>query len=332
MLTLARCVTFFIVCLQIPAHGILPSARGHAHPSFAQASVIQSPIRDPLPGKAKQRPPSASIRVEKTLVLVNVTVIDWKGRLVTGLKRENFKLFEDKAEQHISDFTFEDVPISAGLVVDTSGSMGPKLSHARLAATRFLETANTDDEFFLVHFSNSPDLSMPFTRNVEEIQKRLALTKASGKTALLDAIRLSLHCMKDAQNSRKAILLVSDGSDNASRYSEREIKNLLLEADVPIYAVGIFEPYAARGNGPKLLMEIAEASGGRYFKLKNVTELPEMAAKIGSQLRNQYMLGYEPTNLERNGKYRRIKVKVDVPQGEPGVDAYFRQGYFAPAR
>jgi Ca-activated chloride channel homolog len=281
--------------------------------------------------------PRSNIRVESTLVLIPVTVTDPFNRFVTGLDKENFKLFEDKKEQDILQFSSEDAPLSIGVVFDCSGSMGSKLEKSRQAVAQFLRTANPEDEFFLVQFNDTADLVQPFTQNLEEIQNRLAFTQSKGRTALLDGIYLSLHEMKKAKNPRKALLLISDGGDNSSRYTETDIKNLVKEADVQIYAIGIYEPVGARSRtpeelaGPGLLTEIAEQTGGRQYAVENLAELADIAAKIGVELRNQYIIGYSPRNQERDGKYRRVEVKLNQPRGLPPLRAFWRHGYYAPS-
>ncbi|HLJ17251.1 MAG TPA: VWA domain-containing protein [Bryobacteraceae bacterium] len=308
------------------------------------AATVESPVsiqpRAKLAPKAAVAPvdPRASIRIDSTLVLVPVSVTDPLNRFVTGLEREHFRVFEDKVEQEISQFSSEDAPLSVGLVFDTSGSMGSKLQKSREAVAQFLKTANPDDEFFLIQFSERPELVVPFTRNTEDIQNRLTFTQSRGRTALLDGIYLAMHQMKKAHNPRKAILIISDGGDNSSRYTESEIKNAVREADVEIYAIGIYEPISSRGrtaeelSGPSLLTEIAEQTGGRQFAVENLNELPDIAAKIGIELRNQYVIGYRPTNGERDGKYRHIGVKLVQPRGLPPLKAFYRLGYYAPTQ
>ena len=270
------------------------------------------------------------------MVLVPVSVTDPMNRFVTGLEKDYFKVFEDKVEQDIAQFSSEDAPLSVGIVFDTSGSMGPKLQKSRQAVAQFLKTANPEDEFFLVQFNDRPEIVVPFTRNTEEIQARLTFTNSKGRTALLDGIYLAMNQMKKARNPRKALLVISDGGDNSSRYTESEIKNAVREADVQIYGIGIFEPIAARSRtpeelaGPGLLNEVAEQTGGRSFPVENLNELPDVAAKIGIELRNQYMIGYTPKNQDRDGKYRRILIKLVQPRGLPPLKAFFRLGYYAP--
>ncbi|HUJ24033.1 MAG TPA: VWA domain-containing protein [Bryobacteraceae bacterium] len=282
--------------------------------------------------------PRSDIRVESTLVLIPVVVTDPLNRFVTGLERENFRLFEDKSEQKVTHFASEDAPLSMGLVFDTSGSMGSKLDKSRQAAAQFFKTANPEDEFFLVQFNDRPELTVDFTTHLEEIQNRLTFTQSKGRTALLDAVYMALDKMKKAKNPRKALLIISDGGDNSSRYTESEIKNRVREADVQIYAIGIFEPMSSRGrtpeesSGPSLLTEVAEQTGGREYSVENLNELPDVAAKIGLELRNQYILGYTPTNQERDGKYRRVQVKLVQPRGLPPLRAFWRLGYYAPTQ
>ena len=285
---------------------------------------------------ADSRP--VDIRVNKTLVLINVTVTDPLNRFVTGLEKEHFRLFEDKVEQQITEFSSEDAPISIGLVFDTSGSMGAKLQKSRQAAAEFFKTSNPSDEFFLVQFNDRPDLTVPFTTDTDKIQSTLTFTQSRGRTALLDSVYLAMHEMKKAKNPRKALLIISDGGDNSSRYTETEIKNAVREADVQIFSIGIFESMGNRGRtpeeaaGPGLLNELSEQTGGREYAVENIAELPDIAAKIGIELRNEYILGYTPKNRERDGKYRRVQVKLNQPRGLPPLKAYFRLGYYAPTQ
>jgi VWFA-related protein len=312
----------------------LTSAAFGADQSVADAKVSIEPR--PRPAAAGPATPRANIRVDTTLVLIPVTVTDPLNRFVTGLEKENFKVFEDKKEQALLQFSSEDAPLSIGLVFDASGSMGNKLAKSREAVAQFFKTANPEDEFFLVQFNDTASLVHPFTHSLEEIQSRLTFTQSKGKTALLDAIYMAIQQMKKAKNPRKALLVISDGGDNNSRYTEGEIKNLVKEADVQIYAIGIFEPLGSRGRtaeelaGPGLLNDVAEQTGGRQYYVENLNELPDIAAKIGIELRNQYILGYAPANQDRDGKYRRVQVKLVQPRGLPPLRAVWRLGYYAP--
>jgi VWFA-related protein len=308
---------------------------GSSTPNVSITPRPRTPVADPNESITDRR---SDIRVDTTLVLIPVSVTDPMSRFVTGLDKENFKLSEDKVDQEITQFSSEDTPLSVGIVFDTSGSMGAKLQRSRQAVAQFMKTANPQDEFFLVEFSDRPELVQTFTTETEEVQNRLTFTQAKGRTALLDGVYLAMNQMKKAHNPRKAILIISDGGDNSSRYTETEVKNAVREADVQIYAIGIFEPVMSRGRtaeelgGPALLAEMAEQTGGRHFAVDNLAELPDVAAKIGIELRNQYLLGYSPKNATRDGKYRRVQVKLVKTTGLPQLRAMFRTGYYAPTQ
>jgi len=280
--------------------------------------------------------PRADIRVDSALVLVPAQVTNVFGTPITDLHKEDFKVFEDGVEQPITNFSMEDAPLSIGLVYDISGSMRNKIKKSTEAAAEFFKTSNPQDEFFLVEFSDRPKLTVPFTTDSDEVYDRIAHTKPFGRTSLLDAIHMAMVEMKHAQNTRKALVIVSDGGDNRSRHTEREIKNAMLESDVEVYAMGIFDPddtpkqSSEEQKGPKLLEELAEQSGGREYPVTSLDDLPSISARIGNQLRNQYLLGYSPAKSERDGKYRIIKLTVS-PQAEiPNLRLCYRHGYYSP--
>jgi len=293
-------------------------------------------IRKNTPGKPFK--PAQGIKVDVEVALVNVTVTDPYNRLVTGLEQENFRIFEDSIEQEVVNFSSEDVPISIGVIFDLSGSMANKVDKARLAAVQFFKTANPQDEFFLVSFNERAQLTSSFTNSVEDLQERMMYTQAKGRTALLDAIYLGLSEMRGAHNAKRALLIISDGGDNHSRYNESDIRNFVKESDVQLYAIGIFDPLGNRGrtpeelNGPSLLSELTELTGGRVFPVENLNDLPDVAAKIGMELRNQYVLGYHPSNHAHDAKWRKVKIKLRPPKGLPPLNVYAKTGYFAPSR
>jgi Ca-activated chloride channel homolog len=299
---------------------------------YAQVSVVPRPV----PVAADPVRPAVNLRVDSHLVLVPVSVCDPQNRPVTGLEKEHFKVFDDKVEQTITQFAMEDEPVAVGLVFDISGSMGDKLRLSRMAASKFFDTANPDDEFFLVEFNDQPRIVVPLTRDFEEIQNQLTFAQSKGRTALLDAIFLALHELKRSTKNRKALLIISDGGDNASRYTEGEIRNAVRESDVLIYAMGVYESPGARGRspeeaaGPGLLSELSEQTGGRHYPV-NAMEMPDIAAKIGIELRNRYVLGYSPTDRQRDGRYHHVTIKLAPPKGLPTLKAYWRLGYYAPA-
>ena len=273
------------------------------------------------------------LKVAVDLVLVPVTITDPMNRLVTGLEKENFQLFEGSASQEIKSFSSEDAPVSLGVIFDSSGSMSSKMDRAKDAVVEFFKTANPQDEFFMITFSDEPEVVNDFTSSVDDIQGKLVFTVPRRRTALLDAIYMGVSKMREAKYPKKALLIISDGGDNHSRYTENEIKALVKEADVMVYAIGIYDRYFPTQEerlGPALLGEIAELTGGRAFTVENPNDLADVATKIGVELRNQYVLGYRPTVVARDGKWRKIKVKLLPPKGLPPLRVYARTGYYGP--
>jgi len=307
--------------------------------NFPALAVAQSAVPDDVkhdaPGQIIRRVQSLHIDVE--LALVNVTVTDPHDRLVTSLEPDNFRIFEDNVEQEIQYFSSEDVPISIGVIFDLSGSMAKKLGKSKEAALQFFKTANPEDEFFLVSFNDRAEITRTFTNSVEDLQSCLLSSSAKGNTALLDAIYLGLREMRTARNAKRAWLIISDGGDNHSRYRENDIYRLAREADTQMYAVGMFDPldYRSRSpeelNGPTLLSELTELTGGRAFDVNNVNEMPDVALKISTELRNQYILGYRPSNKSHDARWRKIKIKVRAPKGLPPLKVYAKSGYYAPS-
>jgi Ca-activated chloride channel homolog len=274
------------------------------------------------------------LKVDVDLVLVPVTITDPLNRLVTGLEKENFQLYEGNQQQDIRTFSSEDAPVSLGVIFDSSGSMASKMDRAKEAVMEFFKTANPQDEFFMITFSDEPELVSDFTSSVDEIQGKLIYAVPRRRTALLDAIYMGITEMRKAKYPKKALLIISDGGDNHSRYTENEIKSIVKEADVMIYAIGIYDRYASAMEerlGPQLLSDITELSGGRAFTIDNPNDLADVATKIGIELRNQYVLGYRPNKITRDGKWRKIKVKLLPPKGLPPLKVYARTGYYAPA-
>jgi Ca-activated chloride channel family protein len=249
------------------------------------------------------------------------------------LEKENFSLMEQNTPQDIKYFSSEDAPISLGVIFDLSGSMGNKIQKSRDAIVEFFKTANPQDEFFLITFADKPELLADFTQSIEEIQGRLVYAIPKGRTSLLDAIYLGISKMREAKHNKKALLIISDGGDNRSRYTDSEIKSLVKEADVQIYAIGIFDDIrgtAEEIRGPFLLGEITDTTGGRTFPVNDINELADVATKIGVELRNQYVLGYRPKNTARDGKWRKLKVKLHAPKGLPPLNVHAKTGYYAP--
>ena len=304
------------------------SAMGLAAALAGQVKIEQRPRPAP-----KQEAPGRvpNIRVDTTLILVPVTVNDPLNRPVSGLEKENFRVFEDKVPQPITQFAMDDEAVAVCLVFDTSGSMGDKLKRSRAAAREFFRIANPEDEFCLVEFDSAPKLRVPLTSDTGSIENELLFSKSKGSTALLDAVYLALHEMKRSKKNKKALLIISDGGDNHSRYTAKEVANVIVESDVLIYSIGVFggasspEEYGGAG----MLNKISEQTGGRLLEA-DARELPDIAKKIGIELRNRYILGYSPRNQVRDGKYHRITVQVVPPRGLPKLHAHWRLGYTAP--
>ena len=319
-------------------------------PAFSQTDVndvhvlpreVGKPAEPPEPSKpdvvASTTVLSAHVRPLKVgvdLVLVPVTITDPLNRLVTGLDKENFQLYEGNTAQEIRTFSSEDAPVSLGVIFDSSGSMTSKMDRAKDAVVEFFKTANPQDEFFMITFSDEPEEVSDFTSSVDEIQSKLVFAVPRRRTALLDAIYMGVSKMRQAKYPKKALLIISDGGDNHSRYTEGEIRSLVKEADVMIYAIGIYDRYASAVEerlGPQLLSDITELTGGRAFTIDNPNDLGDVATKIGVELRNQYVLGYRPAKVMHDGKWRKIKVKLLPPKGLPPLKVYARTGYYAPA-
>ncbi len=317
---LLRSSLLFLICLTAAA--------------FSSSQTGQSSA--PPPDSASESP-GFSLRVETTLVLIPVSVTDSLNRFVVGLDKDNFGVFENGVRQKVTHLSGEDAPLSVGLLVDTSGSMGSKLDISRQAVSQFLKTMNPQDEAFVIEFSDRAELVMGFTHQTSEIKDKMTSLESQGLTAMLDAVHLGLNEMKKAKNPRKALLIISDGGDNNSRYTSKEIEDLVREADVQIYAMGVFEPlsYLARSSaelsGPKLLSEISQQTGGRAYAAPNDSVLPTIAKRIGIELRNQYVLAYAPSNQERDGKFRHVEVKLKEPDGLSDLKARWRAGYYAPS-
>jgi VWFA-related protein len=275
---------------------------------------------------AESAPTGAVLRADTNLVLVPTSVSDPLSRPVTGLEKENFRLFDDGVEQTITHFAMEDEPIAVGLIFDVSGSMGNGLGHSRIAAQKFFQTANPEDECFLIEFDAKPRLVMPLGHGLGQLQEDLVFSKSSGSTALIDAVVLGLHELKKSRLTRKALLIISDGGENNSRYTLKEMRNMVREGDALIYAILIEDQ---ERDGPWYLRQMTEDSGGRVVPYGQ--DAIDPIVKISVELRNRYLLGFTPTNETRDGRYHTLKVVVVPPRGLPKLRADWRKGYWAAA-
>ena len=276
----------------------------------------------------------ARIRVDVNLVLVPMTVTDPMNRLVTGLDKENFQIYENNQGQTIKSFSTQDAPVTIGIVFDLSGSMSSKFLRARKALSEFLRTSNPQDEFFVIGFNDRPAVIVDFTSEVDDVEARMVMLKPQNRTALIDAIYLGVDKLKQAKYERKALLIISDGGDNRSRYTEGELRRAVRESDLQIYSIGIFDQYAPTTEeqlGPLLLTDICEMTGGRLFRVNDVSELSDIASRISAELRNEYVVGYTPDNKKHDGNWRKLKVRLLPPPGLPALTVHNRQGYYAPS-
>jgi Ca-activated chloride channel homolog len=309
-----------------------PLDQVHVNAPSAPATATRTDPSIPLTAGASLRS-GIQFRVDTNLVLVPLTVTDPMDRLVTGLEKQNFAVLEDNHLQSIRTFACDDAPVSIGVILDLSGSMSNKVVRARGAVLQFMKTSNPQDEFFVIGFNDRPQLITDFTSSVDDIEARLTTVEAGRRTALLDAIYFGLEKMKQAKYERKALLVVSDGGDNNSRYTENEVRSAVKEADVQIYSIGIFDAEAAtveERNGPLLLNDISSDTGGRLFRVDDLSEMGDIATRISAELRNEYVLGYKTDNARMDGKWRKVKVKLTPPAGLPQLTVHARTGYYAP--
>jgi len=275
-------------------------------------------------------------RADANVVLINATVLDRHDHPVRGLAREAFRLYEDHAEQRIAYFAEEDTPVSLAVIFDTSGSMLGKLNWMRAALDAVLEDANSADEYALVTFGDRPRVAATWTPDAAEIQNRLLAESPHGETALLDAIAAGVAQIKHAAHPRKALLIFSDGGDNHSRLSERELMHALVETGVQIYAIDSSEPAGLRArspeewNGPDLLERICGGAGGRYFQVSGRRDLAAASEQISRELRSQYLIGYVPSNRERDGRFHHVRLQLTRDAAAPNLSLFWRRGYRAP--
>ena len=310
-----------------------------------------------------QTPNPTTIKVDVDLVLLTTTVTDAQGRMVSGLEKEQFRLWEDKVEQRLDYFSAEQVPLSTAIVFDVSGSMEKKISVARAAVATYLRNGSTVDEYFLVEFSDRPEVTVDYTNDVSRLQNRLIATATKGSTSLLDAIYLAIDKLNQANNARKAILLITDGEENHSRYSPQNVRDALKESDIQMFAIGItgepdeprlsaspsqfsaeqrphrFGSWETRAMkvsatfipGQELLENLVNITGGHAY-FPELVELDAVCSKIAIELKNQYVLGYVSSNSSKDGKWRKVKVKIIPPQGISDLNLRTKPGYYASER
>jgi Ca-activated chloride channel homolog len=277
--------------------------------------------------KAEDKAARPDVRIDTSLVLIPVSVSDALGRPVAGLDKKHFKIFDNKEPQTIQTFSMDDGPVALGLVFDTSSSMSRNLAAARRAAALFVAMGNPGDQFLLVEFDSTPRMTVPLTDDLAHIRYELTFNQSRGSTAMIDGVYMAMNEIKKSKAERKALILVSDGDDNSSRYTPGELKTVLQESEVLIYSVGMFQGDPTFTN-PGLMRGIAEETGGRMFVANS--GLPDIAAKISVDLRNRYLVGYSPTNPARDGLFHKVDVELTPPKGLGKLKSYWRRGYYAP--
>jgi Ca-activated chloride channel family protein len=309
-----------------------------AHRARAQQNP-DTPKPSPSPSApATQKRPTAGtdeqLVINTDLITLTVTVTDAYGRYVSGLERKHFTVFDDKVEQEIAFFSDDDAPVSVGVIFDVSGSMsGDKIRKAREALGRFIQTSHERDEYFLIGFNSRAQLLLDRTRDGNAVLNKLTFIDPKSNTALYDACYLGVEKVSRGTHPKRALLLISDGQDNDSRYTFSEVRRLLKESDVVLYSIGILgggDPGSTLGvEGQSILDELSSVSGGKAFFPNTAPEMDEIFEKIALELRHQYSIGYRPANFTNDGKWHKIKVKVQPPRGLPRLSIRSREGYYA---
>lgn len=293
-----------------------------AGPAADPVPQQDSPLLSVTPLKNRNPTASANLKVDTTMVLVPVTVTDATDHPVTDLTPGAFRVFEDNVEQRVVSFQQEDGPVSVGFIFDSSSSMKKRMEPSIEAIKQFLKTLMPKDEFFLIRFADNPSVVNGFTDNPDDILENLSFVQPQGWTALNDAIVLGIHKMKSAKNLRRALFVLTDGSDNNSRYTDNELRNLVRESDVRIYSIGLFER-------PQFLEKLGMDSGGKAYWAHNLDDLPATVERLSRDFRSQYVLGYAPHESHNDGKFRSVRVQImKTIEGMP-LNVFWRHGYFS---
>lgn len=310
----------------VPGFAQEPTSPPTTLPSKDSSTPSKNPSQEP-PKNADE----PIIRAQTNLVTLTVTVTDPAGRFVTGLEQDHFEVFDNKVLQKIEFFSDEDAPVSVGIIFDLSGSMRGRIHRAQEALRKFLDACHEEDEFFLVGFNSVAKLLSDFTPDGEKLANMLTLSETKGQTALYDACYIGVEKVREGRHTRRALIIISDGQDNNSRYSYREVRQLVKETDVQVYAIGITNVFYGSTidmQGQVILEELARLTGGRAFFPNNDLEMQEVIARIGVELRHQYSIGYTPTVTDAKDQWHKIKVKLDPPKGLPSLNVRSKEGYF----
>jgi len=330
------CVLIFLCGILLFTSGVAAQSTDEVHTALPPESGQARPATPYLSEAEARLSRGKPLRVDVDLVLVPVTVTDLMNRPVLGLHQQDFKIYENNDRQQIQYFSAEEAPISVGLLLDVSKSMTNKFVTERAAAEEFFKNANPQDDYFVITFADKPTLLTSSIASLEDVQETLASDTPDGHTALLDAVYMAMARMRSARYKRRALLIISDGADNHSRYGLRDVRKLVEEADVDVYAIGIFDSLLFRSfeelMGKRWLREITDVTGGQTVAASGLEKVPEMAAGVSRQMRNQYVIGYRPHNLGRDGKWRKIKVDVAPTSVTAKVQTRYKKGYVAAGR
>lgn len=304
---------------------------------FSSMSVLaqdQQPETTPTPPTQGDDTDTKAIKVDTDLITLTLTVTDYYGRLVSGLTEDAFTIFDNNKKQKITFFSDTDAPVSIGILFDVSGSMsGDKIAKARNALSRFINTSHPRDEYYLIAFNSRAQLLLDKSRDGEAVLNKLTLVEPKQNTALYDACYLGVERVSRGTHQKKALLIISDGQDNSSRYSFKEVRRLMKESDVVIYSVGILDGRDSGSmigmQGQSFLDELSNVTGGKSFYPNTTAEMDEIFERIALELRNQYSIGYTPDDFQPNGEWRKVKVKIKPPRGVPRLTVRNREGYYA---
>ena len=306
-----------------------PAATTSAYRQESKPDAQQKETPKEQPAKDKggqaqtaQKSPD-QIRLESKLVSITLTASDSYGRFVTGLKKDNFQVYDNKVKQEIAHFTDDDAPLTLGIVYDVSGSMNDLTNRSFQALRRFFEISHEDDEYFIVAFNDKPKLVQDFTTSPSEIMSRVIFVKAKGSTALFDATYIAIEKAKQGRHAKKALLIISDGEENHSRYSGKELRHLLQESGVLIYSIGISNLMLGAGT----LKQLSGESGGRAFFPFQESEFTDIYTRIAIMLRHQYVIGFYPSDTTSKGKWHDVQIKLTAPKGLGRLSLSYKKGY-----
>jgi Ca-activated chloride channel family protein len=294
-------------------------------------STLSAQQAEPTP---PEQDPVSPVRIKTDLVTFTLTVMDLYGRYVSGLTKSAFTVTDSNQEQEITFFSDSDAPVSVGVLFDVSGSMsGDKIQKARKALSRFINSSHPGDEYFLIAFNSRAQLLLDRTRDGDAVLQKLTLVNPRQNTALYDAVYLGIERVTRGTHQKRALLIISDGQDNSSRYNFGEVRRLMKESDVVTYAVGIIDAGDASSpvgmQGQAFLDELTSVTGGKSFYPTSDIEMDEIFERIALELRHQYSIGYTPKDFQPDGKWRKVKVRVKPPRGLPRLTVRTREGYFA---